>query len=82
MAQQKRWVLIHRLDSDGEPEWEEALSQMSATEELELEHRDDGRVRVRWEESDKTGTPRVGEWEEDSEAEKDPWTGSPETAPF
>lgn len=37
IAQLQRWVLIHRCDSDGEREWEEALSQMAATNELELE---------------------------------------------
>lgn len=63
IAQLQRWVLIHRLDSDGDQEWEEALSQMAATDELELEYRDDGSVLVRWEEPEKTGTPGVDEWE-------------------
>ncbi|MBD8825344.1 DUF1654 domain-containing protein [Pseudomonas sp. CFBP 13602] len=82
VAQLQRWVLIHRLDSDGEREWEEALSQMSATDELELEHRDNGSVLVRWEEPEKTGIPGVDEWERDNEVESDPWTACPETAPF
>lgn len=82
VAQLQRWVLIHRLDTDGDQEWEEALSQMAATDELELEHRDDGSVLVRWEEPEKTGTPGVDEWEQDSEVEADPWAASPETAPF
>ncbi|MEB2870344.1 DUF1654 domain-containing protein [Pseudomonas rhizosphaerae] len=82
VAQLQRWVLIHRLDSDGEREWEEALSQMSATDELELEYRDDGSVIVRWEEPEKTGTPGVDVWEQDSELESDPWTASLKKAPF
>ena len=82
VAQLQRWVLIHRLDSDGEREWEEALSQMAATDELELEHRDDGSVLVRWEESVKTGTPGVDEWEKDSKMEDKPWQAGSETPPF
>lgn len=82
VAQLQRWVLIHRLDSDGEREWEEALNQMAATDELELEHRDDGSVLVRWEEPEKTGTTGVDEWKQDSEVASDPWAARPETAPF
>ena len=81
VAQLQRWVLIHRLDSDGDLEWAEALNQMAATEELELEHRDDGSVLVRWEEPEKTGTPGVDEWEQDKVA-SDPWAARPESAPF
>jgi hypothetical protein len=82
VAQLQRWVLIHRLDSDGDLEWEEALSQMAATDELELEHREDGSVLVRWEEPEKTGAPGVDEWEQDREADRDPWAASSETTPF
>jgi hypothetical protein len=82
VAQLQRWVLIHRLDSDGEREWEEALSQMAATDELELEHRDDGSVLVRWEEPEKTGKPGVDEWEQDTELKTDPWAAGAEKAPF
>lgn len=65
IAQLQRWVTIHRLDTDGDQEWEEALSQMAATDELELEHRDDGSVTVRWEEQEKEGIPGVDEWEQE-----------------
>jgi hypothetical protein len=82
IAQLQRWVLIHRLDTDGDQEWEEALSQIAATDELELEHRDDGSVMVRWEEPEMTGTPGVDEWEQDVETDRDPWTASSATAPF
>lgn len=73
IAQLQRWVLIHRLDSDGDQEWEEALSQMAATDELELEYRDDGSVLVRWEEPEKTGTPGVDEWERERAEEPAPF---------
>lgn len=82
VAQLQRWVLIHRLDSDGDQEWEEALSQMAATDELELERRDDGSVLVRWEEFENTGTPGVDEWEQDSEMEDNPWMASANNAAF
>ncbi|MBD8680328.1 DUF1654 domain-containing protein [Pseudomonas sp. CFBP 13719] len=82
VAQLQRWVLIHRIDSDGDQEWEEALSQMAATDELELEHREDGSVLVRWEELEKTGTPGVDEWEQDSGVKADPWAANPDTSPF
>jgi len=73
IAQLQRWVLIHRLDSDGDQEWEEALSQMAATDELELEYRDDGSVLVRWEEPEKEGIPGVDEWEQERAEEEAPF---------
>ena len=73
IAQLQRWVLIHRLDSDGDQEWEEALSQIAATDELELEHREDGSVLVRWEEPEKTGTPGMDEWEQERVEEEAPF---------
>lgn len=65
IAQLQRWVLIHRLDTDGDQEWQEALSQMEATDELEVEHNGDGSVIVRWKEQEKEGTPGVDEWEQE-----------------
>jgi hypothetical protein len=73
IAQLQRWVLIHRLDSDGDQEWEEALSQMAATDELELEYRDDGSVLVRWEEPEKEGIQGVDEWEQERVEEEAPF---------
>ncbi|MBN2990369.1 DUF1654 domain-containing protein [Pseudomonas cedrina subsp. fulgida] len=49
VAQAQRWVTIHRLDTDGEREWEEVLSVIDETVELELTLNDDGSVTVRWE---------------------------------
>ena len=82
VAQIQRWVTIHRLDTDGDREWDEVLGIIAETDELELTLNDDGSVTVRWEELEKTGTPGVDEWEQDSEVETDPWAASPETAPF
>ena len=49
VAQAQRWVTIHRLDTDGDREWEEVLSVIAETDELELILNDDGSVTVRWE---------------------------------
>ncbi|NMY06366.1 DUF1654 domain-containing protein [Pseudomonas sp. WS 5059] len=49
VAQAQRWVVIHRLDTDGDREWEEVLGVIADTEELELTLNDDGSVTVRWE---------------------------------
>jgi hypothetical protein len=52
VAQAQRWVTIHRLDTDGEREWEEVLGVIAETEELELTLNDDGSVTVRWEQQE------------------------------
>lgn len=52
VAQAQRWVTIHRLDTDGDREWEEVLGVIAATDELELTLNDDGSVTVRWEQQE------------------------------
>lgn len=52
VAQAQRWVTIHRLDTDGDREWEEVLGVIAETEELELTLNDDGSVTVRWEQQE------------------------------
>jgi len=49
VAQVQRWVTIHRLDTDGDREWEEVMGVLSATDELDMTFEDDGAVTVRWE---------------------------------
>ncbi|PHN29039.1 DUF1654 domain-containing protein [Pseudomonas sp. ICMP 561] len=49
VAQIQRWVTIHRLDTDGDREWEEVMGVLAATDELDLTFEDDGAVTVRWE---------------------------------
>jgi len=51
LAQTQRWVLVHRLDSDGDAEWEEVMGLLSETPELDLTFNDDESVMVRWERS-------------------------------
>ncbi len=52
VAQAQRWVTIHRLDTDGDREWEEMLSVIADTDELALTLNDDGSVTVRWEQQE------------------------------
>lgn len=49
IAQTQRWVTIHRLETDGEAEWEEVMGLLAETPELDLTFNDDESVSVRWE---------------------------------
>lgn len=49
VAQSQRWVTIHRLDTDGDMEWEEVMGLLAETPELDLTFNDDESVTVRWE---------------------------------
>ncbi|WP_440063081.1 DUF1654 domain-containing protein [Pseudomonas syringae] len=48
IAQAQRWVTIHRLDTDGDREWEEVMGVLSATDELDITFDEDGAVTVKW----------------------------------
>ncbi|WP_434681401.1 DUF1654 domain-containing protein [Pseudomonas sp. R1-18] len=49
VAQTQRWVMIHRLDTDGDQEWEAVMELLSDTDELDMVFNDDGTVLLRWE---------------------------------
>ncbi|WP_314352596.1 DUF1654 domain-containing protein [Pseudomonas rhodesiae] len=69
VAQAQRWVTIHRLDSDGDREWEEVLGVIADTDALELTLNDDGSVTVRWEQQEVEVAGRAGvEFEHEEEA--------------
>ncbi|RCL26974.1 hypothetical protein C6A77_10605 [Pseudomonas sp. AFG_SD02_1510_Pfu_092] len=51
LAQTQRWVTVHRLDTDGDAEWEEVIGLLAETPELELTFNDDGSVTLRWQRS-------------------------------
>lgn len=72
VAQTQRWVTIHRLDTDGDREWEEVLSVIADTDELELTLNDDGSVTVRWEQQEVEAAGR-GEVEFEQEEEAAPF---------
>lgn len=51
-AQDQRWVTIHRLDTDGDREWEEVMRLLSDTDGIEMTFNDeDESVTLRWEAS-------------------------------
>ncbi|ANF84771.1 hypothetical protein A7J50_1337 [Pseudomonas antarctica] len=72
IAQERREVTIHRLDTDGDREWEEVLSVIAETDELELTLNDDGSVTVRWEQQEVESAGK-GEPELDLEEEVAPF---------
>lgn len=49
VAQLQRWVTIHRLDTDGDREWEEVMGLLSETDGIDMTFNDDESVTVRWE---------------------------------
>lgn len=52
IAQQQRWVIIHRLDSDGDREWDEVIGMLSETDGIDMTFNDeDESVTLRWEAS-------------------------------
>ncbi|MGY2186167.1 DUF1654 domain-containing protein [Pseudomonas sp. SDO5591_S426] len=51
VAQIQRWVTIHRLDTDGDREWEEVMGLLSETDGIDMTFNDDESVTLRWETS-------------------------------
>ncbi|WP_212625099.1 DUF1654 domain-containing protein [Pseudomonas sp. PP3] len=51
VAQVQRWVTIHRLDTDGEREWEEVMGLLSETDGIDMTFNDDESVTLKWEAS-------------------------------
>jgi len=50
IAQERRWARIHRLDTDGDREWDEVMGVLSATDGIDLIFNDeDESVTLRWE---------------------------------
>ncbi|MGU9816053.1 DUF1654 domain-containing protein [Pseudomonas sp. LF135] len=71
VAQQQRWVTIHRLDSDGDREWDEVMGLLSDTDGIEMTFNDDGTVTLKWEASTEND-PAVQQHEELSVVEDEP----------
>lgn len=73
VAQHQRWVTIHRLDTDGDREWDEVMSVLTATDGLEMTFNDeDDSVTLRWE----------AESDDDRPAEAEDFEVAAEPAPF
>ena len=76
LAQTQRWVTIHRLDTDGDMEWEEVMGLLSETPELDLTFNDDESVTVRWElqsAEDRDDLVVERDWEEERVEEEAPF---------
>ena len=50
-SQLRRWVTIHRLETDGDREWEEVMGLLSETDGIDIAFNDDESVTARWEAS-------------------------------
>lgn len=76
IAQSQRWVTIHRLDTDGDMEWEEVMGLLAETPELDLTFNDDESVTVRWEPQSATDRDDLvvdRAWEEEKLEEEAPF---------
>jgi len=51
VAQVQRWVTIHRLDTDGDREWEEVMGLLNETDGIDMTLNDDESVTLKWEAS-------------------------------
>ncbi|WP_448647116.1 DUF1654 domain-containing protein [Pseudomonas mohnii] len=71
-AQAQRWVMIHRLDTDGDQEWEEVMGLLSETDGIDMTFNDDESVTLRWE----------AQAEDDRAAEVEDGLEVEEVAPF
>lgn len=50
IAQDRKWATIHRLDTDGDREWEEVMCALADVDGIEMTFNDeDESVTVRWE---------------------------------
>lgn len=50
IAQDRKWATIHRLDTDGEREWEEVMGALADVDSIDMTFSDeDDSVTLRWE---------------------------------
>lgn len=49
VAQMRRWVTIHRLETDAASDWEEVMGLLSETDGIRITFNDDKTVTLRWE---------------------------------
>lgn len=57
VAQVQRWVTIHRLDTDGDREWEEVMGLLSETDGIDMTFNEDESVTLKWEASAEEDRP-------------------------
>ena len=51
VAQVRRWVRIHRLETDTDRAWEEIMGLLSETDGIDMTYNEDGSVILKWEPS-------------------------------
>lgn len=76
IAQSQRRVTIHRLDTDGDMEWEEVMGLLAGTPELDLTFNDDESVTIRWQPQsadDRDDLVTERDWEEERVEEEAPF---------
>ena len=56
-AQERRWVKIHRLDTDGDREWDEVMGLLAETDGIDMTFNDDESVTLKWEASAEEDRP-------------------------
>ncbi|WP_323115114.1 DUF1654 domain-containing protein [Pseudomonas guariconensis] len=61
LAQLGRKVLIHRLDTDSDQDWDAIMELLSETDGLDMTFCDDGSVILQWEKPDDAGQMIEGE---------------------
>lgn len=71
LAQLGRRVLIHRLDTDSDQDWEAIMELLAETEGLDMTFCDDGSVILEWERSDDGQMDRQDEVEEEDEPKEE-----------
>jgi len=50
IAQDRKWAIIHRLDSDGDREWDEVMTVLAAVDGIDMTFNDeDDSVTLSWE---------------------------------
>jgi hypothetical protein len=57
VAQIQRWVTVHRLDTDGDREWEEVMGLLNETDGIDMTFNDDESVTLKWEASAEENRP-------------------------
>ena len=57
IAQERRWVKIHRLDTDGDREWDEVMGLLAETDGIDMTFNDDESVTLKWETSAEEDRP-------------------------
>jgi len=74
LAQLGRRIMIHRLDTDSDQDWEAIMELLAETDGLDMTFCDDGSVILQWEKTDDSDqVAELQEREEGDESEEAPF---------